>query len=129
MPQFKVENVIKLKEFLYDPCFHDASLKNINYEYTSDNLIIEAFNPFFNCKIKFDFTGIDTVFATKGNWFYSNSVEINSLTVEEDFSYLQKNVPQFDKTIDEFLYFVFQMFSGDEIHIVCKEVTVEKNSQ
>ena len=127
MPQFKVENVKELKAFLYDSCFHDATFKNIDYDYASGKLMIEAFNCFFNCKWKLDFSEIETIFVTKGNWLLDRSEEISSLTVEDDFSYLKEYVPKFDKTIDEFLYLVFQMFTGDEIHIVCKEVAVEKN--
>ncbi len=127
MPHFKVENVKELKSFLYDSCFHDATFKKIDYDYASGKLMIEAFNLFFNCKWKVDFSEIETIFVTKGNWLFGSSEEISSLTVEDDFSYLKEYVPKFDKTIDEFLYLIFQTFSGDEIHIVCKEVTVEKN--
>lgn len=49
-----------------------------------------------------------------------------SLTVEEDFSYLQNHqlLKQCKYTKDD-LYFLVQMFSGDELHIVSKEVIAE----
>lgn len=126
MQHFKAEKNKELKDYLRDPCFHDATLKTIKYDYLSNYLEVEAVNPFLSCQLKFLFGGIETVFATKGNWLYGNSKEINSLTIEDSFSYLQKYIPQYDRTIDEFLYLSFQMFSEDEIHVVCKEVTVEK---
>ena len=127
MSQFATKNVKDLKDFLCNTCFHDAKLENIKYNYLSDNLTVEAFNPIFDCKLKLDFSGIETVFATKGNWLYGNSEEISSLTVEDDFSYIQKYIPEFNKSVNEFLYLVFQMFSGDEIHIVCKRIYVNND--
>ncbi len=125
MPQFTVEKIKNLKAALYNSCFHDATFRTIKYDCSSNKLMVEAFNPILKCELKLIFERIDTVFATKGNWLFGNSEEINSLTVEDDFSYLQKHIPQYDRKIEEFLYLVFQMFSGDEFHIVCKEVFVE----
>ena len=50
---------------------------------------------------------------------------ILSLTVEENFSYLQRHIQNYRESMDDFLYLLFQMFSGDEWHIVSGEVTVE----
>lgn len=45
--------------------------------------------------------------------------------MEEDFTYLKKYLSDCDESVDSNLYLLFQMFSGDELHIVSKEVIIE----
>ena len=114
----------ELKEFLYNSYNHDAKLENINYEGRGDGIKIELFNPIFDVKIDLTFLNIEIVFAVKGDWIGSRETVL-SLTVEEDFSYLQHFLLKRSEYMEDSLYLLFQMFSGDELHIVAKEVIVE----
>lgn len=124
MPRFNKNNINELKEFLYNSCAHDAKLKNAQYDYGADSLKIKLYNPIFNTKIDLTFLNIVTALSIKGEWS-GNRETIISLTAEEDFSYLRNYLPKYSECINNSLYLLFQMFSGDELHIVSKEVIVE----
>ena len=124
MPRYNKNNIKELKEFLYNSCVHDAKLKNINYNWGENNIKIELFNPIFDVKINLTFLDIGITLTVKGDWS-ENRETISSLTVEEDFSYLQNYLIKHSECMEDSLYMLFQMFSGDELHIVSGEVIVE----
>lgn len=124
MPRYKKSNIRELKEFLYNSCVHDAKLKNINYDCSEGNIKIELFNPIFDVKIALTFLDIEIMLMVKGEWC-ENRETIISLTSEEDFSYLQNYLIKHGESMEDSLYMLFQMFSGDELHIVSKEVIIE----
>ena len=124
MPRYSKKNIKELKELLYNSHDHDAKLENIKYDCREDNIKIELFNPIFDQKITLTFLNIGIALKVKGEWS-ENRDTILLLTVEEDFSYLQNYLLKNDKYMEDSLYLLFQMFSGDELHIVSKEVVVE----
>ena len=124
MPRYNKNNIKELKEFLYNSYVHDAKLENIKYDCREDNIKIELFNPIFGVKILLTFHNIGITFGVKGDWS-GNRETINSLTVEDDFSYLNNYLIKHSENKDDSIYILFQMFSGDELHIVSKEVIVE----
>lgn len=124
MPTFSKGNSNELKEFIYNSHDHDAKLKTVKYDSAANSLKIGLYNPIFKVKIDLTFQNIGIAFTVKGEWVGSRDTII-SLTVEEDFSYLQTYLQNCSKYIEDHLYLLFQMFSGDELHIVSKAVTVE----
>lgn len=123
MPRYNKDNVKGLKELLYNSYVHDAELKNAEFDFKEDSIKITLFNPIFGAKINFTFLNIEIALTIKGDW-QGDRATIVSLTVEEDFSYLQKYLPKHGEYMDS-LYLLFQTFSGNELHIVSKEVIVE----
>ena len=126
MQNFNQTNINKLKDFLCNGYSHDAKLKNFNYDCKEDKIKIELFNPIFNVMLNLTFHNIAIVLVTKDAW-HGNRETVLSLTVEEDFSFLQNCILKHDANVENSLYLLFQMFSGDEIHIVSKEIFVEEN--
>ena len=124
MPRFNKNNIKELKELLYNSYDHDAKLKNAKYDCDEDSLKIELYNPIFNAKIDLTFLNIGIALAIKGEWS-GNRDTIISLTVEEDFSCLQNYLIKHSKYMEDSLYLLFQMFSGDELHIVSNEVIIK----
>ena len=124
MPRYNKKNTKELEAFLYNSYVHDAKLENVKYNCREDSIEIELFNPISNVKIDLTFLNIGIVLAIKGDWS-GNRETIISLTVEEDFSYLQNYLLKHSEYMEDSLYLLFQMFSGDELHIVSKEVTIE----
>ena len=124
MPTFNKNNIQELKDLLYNSCVHDAKLENIEYNYGQDYIRIALLNPIFNVKINLIFQNVEIALAIKGKE-YGSPETIISLTAEEDFSHLQTYLPKHSECIEASLYLLFQMFSGDELHIVSKEVVVE----
>ena len=124
MPRYNKNNTKELKEFLCNSYVHDAKLENVKYDCREDNIKIELFNPISDIKIDLTFLNIEIALAIKGEWS-GNRDTIISLTVEEDFSYLQNYLLKHSEYMEDSLYLLFQMFSGDEVHIVSKEVIAE----
>lgn len=124
MPRYNKNSTKELKEIIYNSCVHDAKLENVRYECGEDLIKIELFNSIFNVKIDLTFRNIGIVLAIKGE-AYGSRETIISLTAEEDFSYLQNYLPKHSEGFEDSLYLLFQMLSGDELHIVAKEVIVE----
>ena len=123
MPRYNKNNVKELKELLYNSYVHDAELENAEFDFKEDSIKITLSNPIFGAKIDFTFLNIETALTIKGDW-QGERATIVSLTVEEDFSYLQKYLTKHGEYMDS-LYLLFQTFSGNELHIVSKEVIVE----
>ena len=124
MLKFDKSKTQELKDFLYNSYIHDAGLEIIRYECGENRLKVETFNPIFNVKINLTFHDVRTVFAIRGN-DSGSSETIVSLTAEEDFSYLHNCFPKHCKSIQDSIYLLFQTFSGDEFHIVSREVFIE----
>ena len=130
MPRYEKNKSEELREFLYQSDYnaHDAELESVNYAYENENLAVKLFHPFYHWKMELCFHGVKTFFAIRGNEFGSHKT-ILGLTVEEDFSYLQKYFPKYGEKAADSLYLVFQMFSGDELHVVSDVVTVETQNR
>ncbi len=124
MPRFDKNKIKEIKNFLYNSCVHDAKLEKVGYKCGEDTIKIELFNPIYDIKINLTFRNIGIALAIKGNE-HGDRETIISLTVEEDFSYLQNYLPKYSEGIEDSLYLLFQMFSGDELHIVSREVSIE----
>lgn len=124
MPRFNKNCMKELEEFLYNSCVHDAKIENVGYKRGEDCLKIELFNPIFHTKIDFTFHNIGIALAMKGEWS-ENRETISSLTAEEDDTYLRNYIPKHIEGAEDSLYLLFQMFSGDELHIVSEEVVIE----
>ena len=124
MLRYDKNNVEELKVFLYNSYVHDAIIENVIFNCREDKIEIELFNPISNVNMHFTFLDIAIVLKIQGEWAGSPETII-SLTVEDDCSYLQKYLRKHCCHTEEALYLLFQMFSGDELHIVSKEVFIE----
>ena len=91
---------------------------------SSDVIKIELYNPIFDVKIDLTFLDIVITLSIKGDW-PGNRATLISLSVEKNLSYLQKSLLKANEYMEDALYLLFQTLSGDELHIVSKEVIVE----
>ena len=124
MQKFKYDQIQSLQEFLYCSCIHDAKFISFIYDYNRKNITIEAINAIVKTKISILFKNVDIVFAFKGNEFGDRET-ISSLCVEKNSSFLENSILKFKQMSKDYLYLVFEMFSGDEIHIISQEVHFE----
>ena len=125
MTQFDKSKIIELKDCLYNSDSHDAVLKNSNYDIKNKIFYIDIFNPIFDVEINFTFYDVKTIMFFKGNFEFGDSETINYLGVEEDYSYIKNYSNMCNNEFDDTLYLLFEMFSGDELHIVFKEVSID----
>ena len=124
MPRFGKKQIKELQEFLYHSYIHDAKLERISYNYRKKELMIETLNTIFDVAQTFIFSDVNDVLAVKGDDIGSSEVII-SLAVEDDCLHEQNRIKYSNIILDNLIYLVFQMFSGDEIHIIAGEVNVE----
>ena len=86
--------------------------------------MVEAVNQFFHVGMNLTFDGVIAFLSINGNWPGDRDTII-ALVVEEDYSFLKNCKQVCGDCFDNSLYLVFQMLSGDELHIVSKSVYVE----
>ncbi len=126
MPKFKKETIDELSEFVRNFYYvHDAKLETIKYE--NNSLQLNMVNSYYNKKFNMLFLDIEMIFAIKGNEIGSRDV-ILSLTVEQESFFIKNGVETSTFERNHALCLVFQMFSGDELHIFCKEIVVEEEN-
>lgn len=129
MPRFKKNDYKELKEYLYNSYDHDAIIEKLKYDFGGNSIRIEMFNPFFKVKIYLTLNGIETVLATKGDWREGRRDTLIGIAALEDYSDLRNELPRYKENEDGNLYLLFEMFSGDKLHIVSKEVIIENIRQ
>lgn len=124
MSTFNRNNIEELNDFLYNSNCHDSTLNSLKYDIIKDTITVELFNPIYKTKMRLTFRNVITMLTLKGEWGGSRET-VSSITVEKDFSYFKHYPLQHTGDIEDSLYLLFQMFSGDEIHIVAKEVVAD----
>ena len=123
MNKFRKNDTAELKKTLYYSDVHDTELTQI-CTMQDGQIKIETYNPICNKNIDFLFYDVKVFIAIKGAWGGSRTTVI-AATVEEDLSYVKPFLLNYEDAKEHDLYMIFQMLSGDELHIVASEVTVE----
>ena len=116
---FDITNVSDLIEFLRGTSIHDSIIENYNYTGDNNRFDLRVFNPIFKEKMNFVFNGVECLKFLRGHEI-GCSKTINSLTVEDSCSELCYGA-------ENMIYLLFQMFSGDELHIVFESLYVEQS--
>ena len=124
MTRFDRFHITDLKNCLYYSNIHDAIIEGFEYDRAGKRLTIEAVNPIHDVGIDFVFVDVKVLLSISGSELGSCETVL-SLTVEEDYSCLKNCMQVCDDSVGDSLYLLFQMFNGDEIHIVSSEVLVE----
>lgn len=119
--RFQIED---LKEYLYYSHIHDAKIESLKYNRKKRILTIETVNQIYNTRINLTFEEVRVVLSINSNE-HGSCETIISLTAEEDYSYLQNCTKVCGNCLTYSLYLLFQMFSGDELHIVSEKVFIE----
>lgn len=124
MLKFDKSRIGDLKEYLYQSNVHDAKITTINYESKKKILIIKLINPIYDNEITLNFEKVKVVLSISGKEFGSRETII-SLSAEENYSYLQNCTNVCGNSLFDSIYLLFQMLSGDELHIISKYVLIE----
>ena len=126
MPEFDKSSIAELKNYLYCGSIHDGEISQFNYDRENQTLNLDIINNYVNKRICFTFYDVLTFVSTSGEYDYASRNTIYGLVLEEDFS-LFKSFPMIKlERFENMIYFVFETFSGDEIHIVFKKVSIIK---
>ena len=123
MPMFNSSNIELLKQYIYYSNIHDSKVEVLLYNMNEKSLTIKAVNSIFGEKIDFIFDEVKSILFLSNNEQVDHETII-SLTVEEDYSLFKffKNEYYVSKPV----YLLFQMLSGDELHIISENVYIER---
>lgn len=124
MEKFDKNHTGELENFLFHSYVHDSEIKNMEYNCDVGDLRVMLFNPIFHVRTELTFHDVEVVFARKGEWPGSRKTLL-SLSVQGNSPYLQKTLQMYTEYSAESLSMLFEMLSGDKLHIVAKEVTIE----
>lgn len=120
MYYFSFETKNDVVETLKHVPIHDSVYRKNQYDKEKKEWEIELYNAICNVNICITFQGVCLVLTTDFDIWGTNNT-ISSLTLENDYTFLTpflENADEINKR--ECLYFLFQSFSGNEMHIVCK---------
>ena len=125
MQVYNKNSLKELKKYLYNSDdIHDSEIINFIYSADNNKISVELLSPITKERKKLCFEDLKIVYLSAKIQLDVSST-VNSLTVEDDYSYLEESIRQLDKDIDNYIYLLFQMFSGVEIHIVSKALYIE----
>jgi len=124
VPKFNKFQIKALNDYLYYSDIHDARIKLSSYDRSHGILTVETINPIHNTMMTFIFKDVKIILsAISKESVYSKT--IISLTVEDDYSCFQNWGHIYGNNFGNSLYLLFQMLSGDELHIICEEVLID----
>lgn len=122
MTSFSYDNKDSLVRFL--SCIetiHDGKIVQIGSDIRSKEWTVVIENEYTSSSIRILFKDV-TVFISIGISKWGNDYSISSLTLEEPEETLMHMIEPEMIDINKSLYLVFQLFSGDEIHVICQNV-------
>lgn len=115
-----------LVNYFHASTIHDSEFAEINYDPAQRIAKIKVINYFYGIRIDMRFLNVKLfISVNEDKWGTNNS--ISSLTVE-DSQQLLELFPKLDpKEADNCIYCLFQLFSGNEIHILSTDVELDEN--
>lgn len=125
MLHFDKSKTKELEDYLYRSAIHDAVFKSSQYNTEKRMLSVEVFNPIYNIEIHFVFCDVKIVLFIPKNEIGSGKT-INSLTVEDCVN-MERLICDCNEKLGDALYLLFQMFSDDELHVVCEKLFIEES--
>lgn len=121
---FNVKNVLQLDEALHELPIHDSGITSIENVVGNKELSIHLSNLYENKKIELVFSCVD-IFKTAISGNYDQGDDVITLYHERSKEAFKKIVKDNNISYDKSLYFVLQLFSGKEYHIVCQSVDIQ----
>lgn len=121
---FNVKNVLQLDEALHELPIHDSGITSIENVVGNKELSIHLSNLYENKKIELVFGCVD-IFKTAISGNYDQGDDVITLYHERSKEAFKKIVKDNNISYDKSLYFVLQLFSGKEYHIVCQSIDIQ----
>ena len=118
---FNIENRKEIEEYLYTSCTHDGVFTNAVYDQISKTFTVHIDNPVWNGTEDLVFAGV-CMFVSVADYKWGDNEQVNALVMLDS----TKEPPGYVKNceFEDKLCFVWEMFSGNQIFIVCSELRV-----
>lgn len=125
MKHFGKLQIEELKAQLFVSDIHDSVFEGIAYDVENKTAMVRTANLITNTKTKIVFKHIQLLVCVNDDK-WGNNQAISSLTIEPDLT-REKIWRTFSNSdCSECLFLTFQLFSGNEINIICEDVLIEE---
>lgn len=114
-----------MRDYLYKSAVHDSHFKDIVYDPLQHIVKVVLFNPILGKTITINFLKVKLLLSISDNkWGADQS--ISSLTLES-IEQASVTFPMVNKRdLERNVYLLFQLFSGNEIHIIAEYVSFDE---
>ena len=126
VPIFNRLQIENLEKYIFNSYIHDAKILSFKYDIAEKIINIETLNENFAYKINFIFYNVKFFLSTSGH-AYGSSETILSLTLEKNSAFLKDLMQICKHNVNDCIYLLFQLFSGDELHIVFETVSIDQS--
>ena len=116
---FRFKNLEKLKEYLQSCNIHDGFFRYATYDKTTDSFFVHIENSVWNDFLDIEFAEICKFISISENKWGEDET-VNCLIVINEMEDVPVDIKPHD--YKEKLCFAWEMFSGNQIYIVCSEV-------
>lgn len=124
MPCFHRLETEQTISFLRASSIHDSRFEKIQIDNERRFLKTTTFNPIDKVKMEMVFSDVILLLSINDNK-WGEDASIIDLTINEDYSFAENLLPEQHALKNDYFHFVFQMFSGNEIHILSSELVVK----
>lgn len=114
-----------MRDYLYISAVHDSQFKDIVYDPSQHIVKVVLFNPILEKMITINFLNVRLLLSISDDkWGIDQS--ISSLTIE-DIEQATVTFPKVNKRdLEGGIYLLFQLFSGNEIHVIAEYVNFDE---
>lgn len=124
MKSYNSFNRVDLDEFLHLSNIHDSTMDDFVFNFQTKTISLRMNNTYFQKSTIVFFENIKVFFFKKGNWVGKSNVVL-SLMTENDPSSIQRIEKEYNISLKNMLYCIIQTFSGDEIHFLCEQISID----
>lgn len=120
--RYDSNNICSLKEYVYNSNMHDAEIKILDYDWSKKNISLTLRNSFYREAYTIEVESVQAFVFTRGDWGGSSFI-LSSLTVDNPDDQVTKLIMNKEHP-EDVVYLCFQMFSGDEVQIAAKAISI-----
>ena len=125
MPLFSKADAEKLDKYLQNSNIHDSEFVEVKFDRTLCSVRVITVNPISKTRCIMEFLNVKLLFSgNEKNW--GDDFSINTLAVIGNHSHADPQYISNLEFMDKVFHFVFELFSGSELHIFASEFLVEE---
>ena len=122
MGYFTVKNIEALRQFLRESEIHDGEFTQAQYDQRNKTFDVHIENTVWNASVAMKLSGIEK-FVAVSDFAWGNNEAIIGLAELSGEEALPPEIKDSDRK--EILCFLWEMFSGNRLYIVCKSLEVQ----
>ncbi len=130
MSYFSMKEKTELVRYLRSVVsIHDADLRQIWYDPSEKTLKIVLYNSIYKSEVRMQFYGVCLFLSTGFDPWGMTNQTVSVLVLEEEDILIAETFKQFHQSVSNKLHFLFELFSGNQIHIVAENIAISETAQ